>query len=266
LVTFTAAVTSGSGTPTGSVTFKDGSATLATVALSGGTAQYPTSSLAAGGHSITAVYSGDATYAGSTSGVLTQTVNKLSTTTGLVSSQNPSNAGNSVTFTATVLPSAATGSVTFKDGSNALGTVALSGGSASLTTSSLSAGSHNITAIYGGDGTYSGSTSGTVVQVVNTTTKLNTTTTLTSSPNPSNKGQTVTFTGAVSPSTGPTGTVTFKDRTTTLGTRALSSGIATLSTSSLSTGSHSITATYNGDTNYNGSTSGAVTQTVRNKH
>jgi len=46
----------------------------------------------------------------------------------------------------------------------------------------------------------------------------------------------------------------------------LSSGIATLSTSRLSTGSHSITATYNGDTNYNGSTSGAVIQTVRNKH
>src|SRR5206468_5027726 len=116
--------------------------------------------------------------AGSTSVILTQMVNKLNTTTGLVSSLNPSNAGDSVKFTATVSPSAATGSVTFKDGSITVGAVALSAGSASLTTSSLSAGSHNITAIYSGDGAYNGSTSGTVVQVVNTTTKLNTTTAL----------------------------------------------------------------------------------------
>jgi len=256
---------SGSGTPAGSVAFKDGSTTLATVVLSSGTAQYSTSSLAAGGHSITAAYSGDASYAASTSGILTQTVNKLNSTTGLVSSLNPSNTGDSVKFTATVAPSVAIGSVTFKDGSTTLGTVALSGGMASLTTSSLSGGSHNITAIYGGDSTYNGSTSGTVVQVVNTATKLNTTTTLTSSSSPSNNGQTVTFTATVSPSTGPSGTVTFKDGTTTLGTTALSSGNATMATSSLSTGPHSITATYNGDSNYNTSTSAVLTQTVRKK-
>jgi uncharacterized protein YhjY with autotransporter beta-barrel domain len=69
----------------------------------------------------------------------------------------------------------------------------------------------------------------------------------------------VTFTATVSPSAA-SGTVTFKDSGTTLGTSNLSSGVATFSTSSLSTSSHSITATYNGDTNYATSTSG--TQTV----
>jgi hypothetical protein len=47
---------------------------------------------------------------------------------------------------------------------------------------------------------------------------------------------------------------------------ALAGGSASLATSSLSPGSHSITATYSGDTNYNGSTSAALTQTVRNRH
>ena len=66
-----------------------------------------------------------------------------------MSSSNPSTAGNTVTFTATVTP-AATGSVTFKDGEAVLGNVPLVSGSASLATATLTAGAHSITALYGG--------------------------------------------------------------------------------------------------------------------
>jgi len=93
------------------------------------------------------------------------------------------------------------------------------------------------------------------------TAKTNTTTTLTSSLNPSTVNVPVTFTVPVSPSVA-TGTVTFKDGTTTLGTASVIAGIATYATASLSSGSHSITAVYSGDANYNTSASGILTQTV----
>ena len=78
-VTFTATVTAnspGAGTPTGTVTFKDGSSTLGTGTLNGsGQATFTTSTLAVGSHSITASYGGDASFKGSTSPKFTQTVN-----------------------------------------------------------------------------------------------------------------------------------------------------------------------------------------------
>jgi Ca2+-binding RTX toxin-like protein len=76
-VTFTATVspaTAGAGTPTGCVTFLDGTTTLATVSLSGGAAMYTTDALVLGSHTITAVYSGDGNFTASTSAALTQTV------------------------------------------------------------------------------------------------------------------------------------------------------------------------------------------------
>jgi pectate lyase len=180
------------------------------------------------------------------------------TTTTVASSLTPSTYGASVTFTATVTPSTATGTVTFKDGSTTLGTGTLSGGTATLSTSSLSVSSHAITAVYGGDAAYISSTSSALTQTVNT---AGTTTTVASSQNPGTYGASVTFTATVTPSTA-TGTVTFKDGSTTLGTGTLSGGTATLSTSSLSVSSHSITAVYGGDTNYATSTTSTLTQTV----
>ena len=89
---------------------------------------------------------------------------------------------------------------------------------------------------------------------------------MTSSTNPSVFGQSVTFTttvSAVSPGAGTaTGTVSFFDGATLLGTGTLSSGSATLSIASLAVGSNSITAVYNADANFLTSTSSAVTQTV----
>src|SRR5205085_2877258 len=129
-VTFTATVTSGGGTPTGTVTFKDGTTTLGTGTLSAGKATFSTSSLAVGTHSITAAYGGAASFHGSTSSALSQTVNKASTATALASSANPSVFAQPVAFIATVSPVAPgggvpSGTVTFKDGTTTLGTAAL---------------------------------------------------------------------------------------------------------------------------------------------
>ncbi|MEI6786125.1 MAG: Ig-like domain repeat protein, partial [Verrucomicrobiota bacterium] len=92
----------------------------------------------------------------------------LPTTTVLVSSLNPSTSGSNVTFTSTVSPSAASGTVTFKDGTTTLGTGTLSGGVgvATFTTNGLSGGRRTITAAYGGDGNYNGSVSSPLTQIV----------------------------------------------------------------------------------------------------
>ena len=92
---------------------------------------------------------------------------------------------------------------------------------------------------------------------------VQTTTALTSSPNPSRYREDVTFTVTVS-GTGanPAGMVTFRDGAKSLGTGTLNSGVATLVTSTLSAGRHSITAVYGGDANYSGSTSAVLKQVV----
>ena len=95
------------------------------------------------------------------------TYEKIDTTTVVVGTPNPASAVQSVTFTATVSPSAASGTVTFKDGTNTLGTGALSGGVATFATNGLSVGSHSLTATYGGDASYLASTSSVLTQVVN---------------------------------------------------------------------------------------------------
>ena len=170
-VIFTATITTQSGgQASGTVTFTDGNTTLGSVALNGNVANLTTSGLAIGTHSITALYSGDANHAASTSALLTQTVKAATTTTTLASSTNPSMLGSSVMFTATVTTSASTtttGTVTFMDGATTLGTGTLSGGVATYTTSSLAVGQHSMTAVYSGDTNNAGSTSSVLTQTVN---------------------------------------------------------------------------------------------------
>ena len=202
------------------------------------------------------MYGGNSNYATSTSSATTQVVNTASTTTGLASSANPSLPGSSVTFTATVT-SGATGTVTFYDGVTSLGTGTISGTTATFSTSGLSVGSHSITAVYGGNSNYATSTSSVLSQAVN---KNSTTTSLASSANPAALGDSVTFTATVT--SGATGSVTFYDGGTSLGTVSLSGTSATLTTASLTAGSHSITAVYAGDATYDTSTSGAVNQVM----
>ena len=264
-VTFTAAVTSKIGAPPDgeTVSFMKGKTVLGTGTLSGGSASFTTSTLKVGTNAIKAVYGGDSNFAGSTSKTVSQVVSKATTTTTLASSQNPSNSGQSVTFTASVAPQFSgtpTGTVTFNNGSTKLGTVPLSGGVASYTTTNLAVGTEPITASYNGSSSFTTSTSGALSQAVN---QANTTTTLVSSLNPSNYKQAVTFTATVSPqfSGTVTGTVTFYDGTTLLKTVTLSGGKAKCTTSKLTSGVHSIKATYNGSTDFTGS-SGSLTQTV----
>jgi hypothetical protein len=139
----------------------------------------------------------------------------------------------------------------------------LSGGSATLSTSTLGVGNHTITATYVDDTNFTGSGPVSLTQRVNQDT---TATALTASPNPSTPGQLVTFTATVTVTSGtgtPTGTVTFKDGGTTLGTGTVGvGGVATFATSTLSSGSHTITAVYGGDTNFAGSTSAPLVEQV----
>src|SRR5947209_6459373 len=258
-VTFTATVTSSAtGTPTGTVTFQDGASALGTGTLSGGTATFTTSALTAGTHSITAIYGGDANFTGSTSPILTQTINQTASSSSVVtSSNNPSIIGTAVTFTASVtspVTGTPTGPVTFQDGASALGMGTLSGGTVTFTPPGLTAGTHSITAIYGGDANFAGSTSPVLTQTVN---KAASSTSVVSSNSPSNRGAAVTFTASVtSPVTGtPTGTVTFQDGASALGTGTLSGGTATFTTSALTAGTHSITAIYGGDRKSTGTNS-----------
>ena len=243
---------------TGTLTFKEGSTTLGTATLGHGSGTLAISTLSVGSHSLTVVYAGNSNYNTSTSSTLTQTVNQASTTTTLTSSLNPSTFGSGVTFTATVSPSAATGTFTFKDGSTTIGTATVGHGSGTLVTSTLGAGSHSLTAVYGGDSNYLTSTSSAVTQTVN---KADAISTLASSLNPSTYGASITLTGTVAPSSA-TGTLTFKEGATTLGTATLGHGSGTLSLSTLSVGSHSLTVVYAGNSNFSTSTSSTLTQTV----
>lgn len=173
-VTFTATVSSSltSPAPTGTVQFYDGSTKLGSaVTLTAGRASYSTSSLAAGTHTITAVYSGDSNFSSSTSAGLTEQIVMAASATTLAASATSVVSGTSVTFTATVSSSltspAPTGTVQFYDGSTALGAaIALTGGSVSYSTASLAAGTHTITAVYSGDANFSSSTSAALTENV----------------------------------------------------------------------------------------------------
>jgi hypothetical protein len=265
-VTFTAKVIGSSGTPTGKVDFRDGLTVIGSGTLSGGTATFSTSTLSAGSHSITASYSGDPNYSVSVSNVVMQVVkDKNKANVNLSSNHNPSDVKQSVTFTATVSPNNAKGTVQFMiDGKNFGSPVTLSGGKAiSDSTTTLTAGNHNITAVYSGDTTYAGSSDSLVQKV-----KGKTACTWPTKPTPISYGKPCTFSvqiGVQSPGSGnPTGSVTFYDGGKTLGTGSLSAdGHAAFSISSLSKGTHSITANYGGDDNYDSCSSSAFSQVIK---
>jgi len=252
-VTFTATLPTNT---TGSVTFTNGLTALSTVNLVNGVASITTSTLPAGSDSITATYNGDTNNNTATAN-LTQTVNKTTPALTVVSAPNPSNFGATVTIT-TTLPIGTTGTVTVTSGGITLvsGPISATTGIAVVTTTSLPVGNDPITSTYGGDSNNNSAT-GTTSQTV---TKAAPTVSLASSLNPSTFNQSVTFTATLP--TNATGMITFLDGSTTLGTGTISSGTAIFTTSTLAVGVHSITASYNGDTDYNPATSSALSQTV----
>ena len=249
-------------TATGSITFMDGTTAIgAPVVLVGGIASTITSSLTVGNHSVTAVYGGDANFLGSTSAPVIESVGTAPptpTTTGLSVIPTTSSFGQAVTLTATVAPSGATGTVNFMEGTATIGSQILNGGIATFTTASLGAGIRSLSAVYSGDTVFATSTSPLVTETV---TNGNSSTVLSVSPNPATVGKQVTLSAIVTPLPA-TGTVTFFDSGTTLGSGTLSNGTATFSITTLAVGSHSLTASFPGDVNNNGSTSSAVAEVV----
>jgi hypothetical protein len=274
-VTFTAVIrpiAPGSGSlQGGTVQFRvDGADFASPVAVSGGQATKSTTALAVGSHAVTAVFSGDAGFNGSTGTLAAaQVVNKAGTTTSVTSSVNPSAFGQPVTFTATVAPVAPGsgspgGSVQFSVGGASLGgPILLSAGTASISTNAVAVGTHAVTASYGGGANFNGS-SGALAdgQTVN---RADSVTSLSSSDNPSKRGQSVTFTAVVNPnppgSGSPTGSVTFTIDGGGAVTVDIANRQASFSTAALSTGDHTVMAAYSGDAGFDAS-SAVLTQTV----
>jgi hypothetical protein len=269
------ALAPGTGTPTGTVDFKDGATDLTPggVTLSAGEATFSTTSLAVGGHTITALYSGAPRYTASqvNDAAAPEVVNKAGTHTVLTASPNPGVFGQVVTFTVLVThgplgSGTPAGTVTFLDGTKSIGSMTLnSAGRASFTTASLSRGNHAINANYSGDGNFLAST---YTNFGETVLKDATTATVTANANPAVVGTTVTFTAtlqASSPGAGtPTGTVTFLDITTTLGTGTLNAaGKATFTTSALALGTHAISVSYAGDNNFLAGASPTLAETIK---
>lgn len=265
------AVTSpGSGTPSGTITIGDGDAQAGdncTISLPATSCVLTPST--AGTKTLTAHYSGDGSFGASTAPSGSLTVNPSQPGTALTSSVNPSRFSHGVTFTATVTPAAGgtspTGSIDFSDGGSALAGctgLALSGGIASCAASTLSVGSHTIQASYSGD-TNNRPSNGALTQTVD---KDTTTMSLSASPNPAGAIQPITLTATVFGDP-PTGTVTFYDGTAILGTATLTTASALSSSAAvtvgpLGSGTHSLSATYAGDANNEGSASAVLVVTV----
>ena len=265
-VTYTATVSAAAAT--GTVSFNEAGAPITGCTartVSSGAATCAVAGPTAGGHGITAVYSGNSNYAASRSPVLTQTVNRKTAITTISSSSNPSTVGQVVTFTATVSAAAATGTVEFKQaGATISGCAAqaVSSGIATCTVANLAVGWPGVTAVYSGDGGYAASWSPNFTQTVN---KRTVATTVSSSLNPSAVGQAVTYTATVN-AAAATGTVEFKEGgapiTGCIG-EPISSGTATCTVTGYSKwSSYNVTAAYSGDSSDLASVSSTFTQTV----
>lgn len=252
-ITYTATVVPAQAT--GSVEFMDGGNSLGTVTLLNGSASLSVTAAGSGAHSITASYSGDSQNQSSVSAVLSETMNLNWTTTSVSASPNPVLQGQPVTFTATVSPASATGTVQFLAAGSPVGTVPVSNGTAQLVFTPGAAGGY-VNANYSGDAMYRVSSASIFIQVLRATA-----TSLSAAPNPATFGQTVNLNGSVS-APGATGTVELLDGSVVIGNTSVSGGNFTFSTMLLAAGVHSLRAAYLGDALYASSTSAVVSETV----
>jgi hypothetical protein len=301
-VTVKASVSGSGGTPTGNLALVDNIApatlpnndSIGLFALSGGTASGTTTYLPGGSYKVSAHYGGDSTFAQSDSNSIAVTVGAESSSTDLkVRAYVDPATGNFATtpyygyiFLIDAQPygqsasvsspnGAATGTITFKNGSATLGTSALaSDGIAELQTATLPGGVNSLSAVFPGDDSFLASTSSAVSFSV--TPAITTLATPTVQPSSSvSAGTSLTFAVSLSVDSigaAPTGTVAFMNGSATIGTvpmvgtaatsTAYASGQASFATTTLPVGTYSINAVYSGDGNYAGSTSSPVSVTV----
>jgi hypothetical protein len=287
-ITLTASVTpTQGGSAMGTVTFTDGGSPIGSGTLSSGSATLITASLSAGPHSLQAVYPANNGLIGSSSSVLTQTVNQGSTT--IVVSCGSTGIGPHLgTFiderilcsavVNPILPAVGipTGTVNFFDGGTSIGYGQLdstappgAAGPASIGVGFSTAGTHLITAQYVGDTNFAGSTTSSAYSLVVSTIRTTLTITCASTASQPIVGQPVQCSALATPSSSgpgfPTGIVTFFDGGISIGTAPLNNtnpagGPAVFNTPPfLSAGQHLITAQYAGDSNYGGSSTTSAT-------
>ena len=296
-VTVAGTVSGSGGTPTGDLALVDdlspasypGQEAIATFSLSGGAISGTTNALPGGSYNVSAHYGGDSTFAQSDSNAIAVTVGAESSTTNLkvVGYYDPATGqtaatpyygyiylldaqpyGNSASLASP--DGTATGTITFKSGTATLGAAQLSSeGVAELQTTTIPAGANSLTAVFPGDASFNASTSSPVSLAVQPA--VMTASGITPTPFFPTVGASVTLSVTYttdSAGAAPTGTVTFMDGTTTLGTvpltgtagssTALAGATASYTTSTLPGGSNSITTVYSGDGNYAGVTSSAT--------
>lgn len=271
-ITITATASGSGATPTGSVTFKYGTRSLATLSLAGGAASVSpsTATLPPGNYVLTASYAGDANYNAAVSVGYTVTLSKGTPTVTLSATPNPAAIGQALTITASASGAGAvpTGSVSFKYGALTLATLPLTGGAASFSpsTAGLPVNTYALTATYNGDANYNAANSPTYPITLS---KANTAVAFSASPptliagTPCVMKATVTRSGAAGV---PTGSVRFAYRTLVIATVAVNSaGVATYtaSTAGIPVGYYAVTATYVGDGNNNASVSAPVQVYIR---
>jgi hypothetical protein len=224
----------------------------------------------AGSHEIVGVYSGDTNYVTSTSPQSTLSVSSVTPTVVLTPSTTTPPPGTNLTLSVTITPPGSgtppTGTVTFTVDGTVVGSSPVTASSpsstASLTIAAPSAGDHTVQATYSGDSNYATAISSPVsIDVTKTATTLTLTPTTTTPAVGSSLQVTATITPTSYDSSQPSGTVTFTLDGVTVGTETVTQG--TPSTASVtftvpSAGTHSLQATYSGDTYYSNSTAIAV--------
>jgi arabinan endo-1,5-alpha-L-arabinosidase len=259
VATVRAASGSDTAVPAGKVTFASGSTTLGKAKLNPiGIASFTSTLIPVGSNSITATYAGDADYGPSTSPSVRVAIIAPVTVTLTASAANATQ-GAPIELVATVKAASGsgtampTGTVTFANGATTLGKARLNPeGVAGFTSTLLPVGSDSITATYSGDADYSPSTSSSATVAITAPVTM----TLSSSAARALQGVPIELVATVAPASGsgtalPTGTVTFANGSTTLGTATLNpKGVAVFTSTLIPVGSNSITATYSGDANY----------------
>lgn len=243
---------------TGNISLQDGVSSLGTLQLTNGRATVVIAGVTPGQHTLVASYNGDGFYAPSTSPAITVNVpaptTRAATTTALTGSLSSDN--TTLSLAAAVSPPSATGTITVQDGTTVAAIATLSQGAATLTISPISPGPHSLVALYSGDANFAVSASASFAITVPPA-KIAVTIQLLLSTGPI-AGR-LNLTAVVTPSSA-TGSITFQQGATVLGTEPLANGSAKLqlTTDKIPPSGIPITLQYSGDANFSPVTVGPI--------